>query len=204
MTDLNQPGVVTCPSCGKDVPDALFCVYCSIRLKGDVVTPPLKDRERQILEEMLSHGGISTVSDIHNSIKGSKEYIRRLLGDLARCGLVDKPRRGRYTVSKLGKCALKIHEEDAEIEGPAKRVATILIEVPEILRAGTMIKIFKRAGGTRMGRDGYTTLASVLEQIGEEIAQEAIAIAGDSNRKTIKAEDIEQATETVTFKSPKR
>jgi len=202
MTSPNPPGPVTCPHCGVNVPDTDFCLSCGARIKGDVVVPSLKDRERQILEELLLLGRVSTVSDIHNNVKGSKEYIRVILLDLVRYGLVEKPSRGKYVVSKLGESALEIRK-DIKVEEPAKRAATILIETPEILRAGTMVKIFKRAGGARVARDGFITLASILEQVGDEIAQEAVAIAGDNNRKTVKAEDMEQAIGMVLFKVSK-
>lgn len=192
MNNPNRPGVVTCPECNKDVPDALLCVYCGSRLKGKVVIPPLKNRERQILEGMLSLGGISTVSDIHSNIGGSKEYIRVILMELARYGLVDKPSRGRYEVSKLGKSALVIRK-DIKIDEPTKRVATILIEKPEILKKSVMIRIFKRAGGERLGKNGSVALALALEQIGTEIAQDAVAIANNNNRKIVRVEDMEQA-----------
>ncbi len=202
MTNPNPPGPVTCPHCGVNVPDVDFCLSCGVRIKGDVVIPPLKDRERQILEELLSLGGARTVSDIHENVEGSKEYTRRCLMDLTRYGLVERPSRGRYTVSKLGESALEI-QKIIKIEKPTKRSATILIETPPILRAGTMIKIFKRAGGARMGKNGFVTLASVLERVGDEIAHEAITIAGDNNRKTVKAEDMDQAIGTVLFKVSK-
>jgi len=196
MSDPNQPGPVTCPNCGVSVPDVDFCLSCGTRIKGDVVIPPLKNRERQILEGMLSLGGTPNVSEIHDKTKGSKEYIRRLLSDLVRYGLVERPSRGRYTVSKLGESALKI-QKDIKIKKPAKRVATILIGIPEILRAGTMVKIFKRAGGRRMGKNGFTTLALVLERVGDEIAREAVIIASGNNRKTVRVEDMEQAVGTI-------
>ena len=202
MTNPNPPEAVTCPHCGVSVPDVDFCLSCGVRIKGDVVVPPLKDRERQILEELLSLGGVSTVSNIHNNVKGSKEYIRVILLDLVRYGLVGKPSRGKYVMSKLGESALEIRK-DIKVEEPAKRAATILIETPEILRAGTMVKIFKRAGAARVAKNGFTTLASILEQVGDEIAQEAVAIAGDNNRKTVRAEDMDQAIGTVLFKVSK-
>ncbi len=202
MNNPNQPGAVTCPNCGVSVPDVDFCLSCGTRIKGDVVIPPLKDRERQILEGLLSLGDMSTVSDIHSNVRGSKEYIRRLLGDLVRCGLVKRPSRGRYVVSKLGESALKI-QKDIKIKKPAERIATILIEGPEFLRGSAMIKIFKRAGGRRMARGGFDTLALVLERVGNEIARKAVTIAGDNNRKTVKVEDMEQAAEMVLSKLSK-
>lgn len=203
MSNPNNTGVVICPSCEKEVPDTLLCLYCGDRLKGNIVVPPLKDKERQILEEMLSLGDVSTVSDIHNNIDGSKEYIRMVLVDLTRFGLVDKPSRGRYVISKLGKSALII-QKDIKIEKPIERPATILIEKPKILRAGTMIRIFKRAGGTRMGKDGFITLASVLEKVGDEIAHDAVVIANENNRTTVRMEDMEQAIGMLRFRSPEK
>jgi len=194
----NPLGVVTCPSCEKNVPDTLLCVYCGIRLKGEVVIPPLKNKEREILTAMDTLGGVLSIPDIYNSIGGSKESMRMSLSDMVRFGLVDKPSRGKYLISELGKSALIIKEDlDIEIKEPPKHFPVISIEKPEILRTTTVIRIFKRAGGTRMGRDGYFALGSVLEQIGGEIAQEAVAIAGNNNRKTIRAEDMEQAIQMM-------
>lgn len=203
MNEPNRPGVVTCSTCGVNVPDVDFCLSCGTRIKGDVVVPPLKDRERQILEGMLSLGGASTVSDIHDNVRGSKEYIRVILLDLVRYGLVGKPSRGKYVVSKLGESALKIQKDIKTKKKPAERVATILIKGPEFLRGSAMVKIFKRAGGRRMARGGFNTLALVLERVGDEIARKAVTIAGDNNRKTVKVEDMEQAAGMVLSKLSK-
>ncbi len=202
MSNPNQLEKVICPHCDVNVPDTDFCLSCGTRIKGTPVVPPLKPREKQILEQMSSRGGILTVSDIHDSVKGSKEYIRVVLIDLVRYGLIDKPSRGKYVLSKSGQSALII-QKDIKIKALTQRHATILIETPPILRAGAMIKIFKRAGGARMAKNGFNTLAVVLERVGDEIAQEAIAIAGDNNRKTIKEEDMNQAIGMILFKASK-
>ncbi len=202
MTNPNPPRPVICPHCDVSVPDTDFCLSCGVRIKGMPIAPPLKPREKQILEQMSSQGGILTVSDIHDGVKGSKEYIRVILIDLVRYGLIDKPSRGKYVLSESGQSSLKI-QKDIKIDKPPTRSATILIETPAILRKGAMIKIFRRAGGERMARNGFAALASALERVGGEIAQEAVTIAGDNNRKTVKVEDIEQAIDTVLPKSPK-
>ena len=52
-------------------------------------------------------------------------------------------------------------------------------------------RIIKNAGAQRVGEDASKALAKVLEEMGEEIAAEAVKLAKHAGRKTVKASDIE-------------
>jgi len=188
------PFLVICTGCKKIVPDTLLCVYCGTRLKEEVSIPPLKTPEIKILSTMKSLGGVLTVPKIHDSIGGSKESIRVCLSNMVRFGLVDRGGRGKYKISDLGKSELET-KKDIKISEPSKQQSTISTQKQEALTISSMSRIFKRAGGTRISLDGPLTLALVLEQVGKEIAQSAVTIAGNYNRKTIGVEDIERAIE---------
>lgn len=110
-------GIITCSSCNKDVPDVLFCVYCGMRLSGEVVVPPLSESERKILSILKTSGEELTVPNIHGIINGSKGRIRVVLSDMARVGLVTKPSRGRYIITKLGEIELKKKDQGSREDG---------------------------------------------------------------------------------------
>lgn len=56
-----------------------------------------------------------------------------------------------------------------------------------------MRKIIKRGGAERISEDAEEELARVLEDRGLEIAEEAVALAKGSGRKTVTYKDIKLA-----------
>lgn len=58
-------------------------------------------------------------------------------------------------------------------------------------------RILRNAGAERVSEDAKLTLAEKLEEYGGKIAAEAIKWTKHANRKTIKSEDIEEASRRV-------
>lgn len=186
--------IMVCPSCKKEVPNALFCLYCGNQLKGKPIVPRMTEMEKEILILLNKRGGPVSVSDVHTIVDGTKPSVRVMLSNLVKFGLVDRPRRGQYVISEIGQRALS-----GRIEVVVEGEKTPLIQhiKPQYLRPGTMIKLLKRAGDIRMSQDVPETLASILEQLGTEIAVEAVSIAKKANRGTVRLEDVNEAIRKV-------
>jgi histone H3/H4 len=65
------------------------------------------------------------------------------------------------------------------------------------LAVAPMHRLCKKAGADRVSEAAAKELAKVLEEIGTNIAKEALVFAMHAGRKTIKAEDIEIVAKKV-------
>lgn len=56
-----------------------------------------------------------------------------------------------------------------------------------------MKEIIKEEGDKRVSEDSAEELRRVLERFAGDVAEEAIAVARDNDRKTVRSEDVKQA-----------
>lgn len=56
-------------------------------------------------------------------------------------------------------------------------------------------RIIRKAGAERVSEDAVEELRRAVEEVGDEVAQDAINLADHANRNTVKKEDVEMATQ---------
>ena len=64
------------------------------------------------------------------------------------------------------------------------------------LGVSAMYRILKKAGADRVSDESAEELRRVLEDIGMEIAKNAVDMSKHAGRKTVKAEDVKLASKT--------
>jgi histone H3/H4 len=55
-------------------------------------------------------------------------------------------------------------------------------------------RIIRKAGAERVSKDAVEELREALEEVGDEVARDAVEMADHAGRKTVKASDVEMST----------
>jgi histone H3/H4 len=58
-------------------------------------------------------------------------------------------------------------------------------------------RLIKKAGAERVGDDAAIELRTVLEEIGTQVAKQAVELAAHAGRKTVKPSDVKLAAKAV-------
>lgn len=77
------------------------------------------------------------------------------------------------------------------------RAKTFMPESEAELGLSAASRLIKKAGAERVGDDAAMELRTILEDVGTEIAKDAIELARHAGRKTVKPSDVKLATKEV-------
>lgn len=56
-------------------------------------------------------------------------------------------------------------------------------------------RIIRKAGAERVSQDAVEELRDAVEEVGEEVARDAVEMAEHADRKTVKASDVRMSTQ---------
>lgn len=78
----------------------------------------------------------------------------------------------------------------------AKKVAKKPTEKKSIISKSAIVKLAKKNGAERIGKDAAVKLLAAAEKFVGELTKKAIAAASHANRKSIRGEDVDFVTQT--------